>query len=379
MNLIRSSFRCHQGAIMNYRAWLVIIVVLLSPLAHDSGSVAASSAEAGAPGDWMARVQADMQAREYEVSWQASTAVADVEPSWHAPNRAQGFRTYFTSDGIRVVSRTQTESPWRWGLSVVGYGRGGTVWAVPEATLSPAGERIDYRRGALQEWYENGPRGLKQWFVLPSPPEEAADGWSAETRGRSTREPGRGRQVEPRDLVHVDLELWGDLSPVIAADGQTIDFVDSTGAEIVRYAELLVTDAGGRALPAWMEGIAGEPARGIRLVVDARDAVYPLTIDPLATSPAWTAESDQQDASLGYSVATAGDVNGDGHSDLIVGAPGKVSGGTPGAASLYLGGPGGPAVTPSWTATGEAANNYGSSPKSVISQEGDLRSHARWR
>jgi hypothetical protein len=63
----------------------------------------------------------------------------------------------------------------------------------------------------------------------------------------------------------------------------------------------------------------------------------------LATTPAWSAYGEQGDAWYGSSVASAGDVNGDGAVDLLVGADhydnGSEDGGT---VFLYLGGESGP-------------------------------------
>ena len=41
---------------------------------------------------------------------------------------------------------------------------------------------------------------------------------------------------------------------------------------------------------------------------------------PLRPHASWKAEGDQLDAWFGHSVGTAGDVNGDGYDDVIVGA-----------------------------------------------------------
>ncbi len=60
-------------------------------------------------------------------------------------------------------------------------------------------------------------------------------------------------------------------------------------------------------------------------------------------------------ARFGTSVAPAGDVNGDGYGDLIVGAPGASSGS--GAVTLYLGSATGLAMTAGFTATGAAAGD----------------------
>ena len=70
----------------------------------------------------------------------------------------------------------------------------------------------------------------------------------------------------------------------------------------------------------------------------------------LAATPAWTAESNQGSALFGYSVSTAGDVNGDGYSDVIVGSPYFNAPETDeGRAYVYHGSPGGLAAGSVWT------------------------------
>src|SRR5262249_36100250 len=57
-----------------------------------------------------------------------------------------------------------------------------------------------------------------------------------------------------------------------------------------------------------------------------------------ADSPDWRVFGDQYKGQLGSSVADAGDVNGDGYDDLIVGAPGYPTL-AQGRAYVFLGGP----------------------------------------
>jgi hypothetical protein len=111
-----------------------------------------------------------------------------------------------------------------------------------------------------------------------------------------------------------------------------------------------------------------------QVVVDDSDAVYSVAVDPsLSLLPLWTAECNQTDAEFGWSVASAGDVNGDGIEDVIVGAHSYDNGETDeGRAYLYLGSASGFSATPSWTAEGnQAYAHFGISVASAGDVNGD--------
>ena len=157
----------------------------------------------------------------------------------------------------------------------------------------------------------------------------------------------------------LEMALAGDLSPSLTADGQAVELTTVGGVRVLRYRGLYVEDATGRELPAYL---AVTPP-GISILVDDRSAVYPIVVDPLVTSLEWTAESDQASAEFGYSVGTAGDVNGDGYSDVIVGADlydnGEID---EGRAFVYHGSQAGLKATADWTAESDQAGaNFGHS------------------
>ena len=89
---------------------------------------------------------------------------------------------------------------------------------------------------------------------------------------------------------------------------------------------------------------------------EGRAFVYHGSASGLSLTANWTAESNQAIALFGISVATAGDVNGDGFSDVIVGAINYDNGETDeGRAFVYHGSAGGLSLTANWTAEGDQA------------------------
>lgn len=196
--------------------------------------------------------------------------------AYEAHNERHRLAATFRPDGVVVSVKDEPV----WEMRLATYGRPGNVVGVADAILDATGNRIEYRRGALVEWYVNDPRGLEQGFTLHERPEGA-------------------------DALLVDLAVTGPLEG--RKNGSDLTF-ESQVAKL-GYSKLFAVDATGAVLPSSMELVARvgqEPV--IRLTVDDENAVYPVVIDPTITNDKKITASDgAPNAKFGLAVSISGD------------------------------------------------------------------------
>ncbi len=290
---------------------------------------ALSSSAASQTPSWEAQVLDDI--REGEYGYQPVAGEAGV---WSAPNRSQGLRSRISMRGLEVFPRqtnaTGLGAPWKLTLGTKAFGRVGDLRALSPASVTAQDRRAQLDHGLLLEWIENREDGIEQGWTIAAPP------------------PG----VDP---LWIGLEIGGELSFRIDEDTGSAVLVDPGGEVRLRYQGLMVLDATGRELPARMSSTP----EGLGIQIDDAGATYPLVVDPVLTGPAWIAEGDQAGAEFGVPVAPAGDVNGDGYSDVLVGARLYDNGqADEGRAFLYLGSPSGLSTSVSWTAESNQASAH---------------------
>ena len=235
--------------------------------------------------------------------------------AWHADNPAHQIRASFTPDGVQVETTTGDTLSRRIGMTLRSVGYGERQMGVGAGRVTTTGNRIEYARalvgddtaaGAIAEWYVNTPAGLEQGFTLDSAP--------------GARRPGERLRV----VLAVDGALRAQGQP----DGQALAFVDEAGRPVLHYDHLVVTDARGRELAARMDAEAGR----VGLELDDRDAVYPITIDPIFTLQQKLEASDAaEDDLFGVSVAISGET-------VVVGASRDdgAAGGNQGSAYVFV-------------------------------------------
>ncbi|MFZ0319946.1 MAG: hypothetical protein WAL56_12555 [Candidatus Sulfotelmatobacter sp.] len=214
-----------------------------------------------------------------------------------AANSHGALKTRFTTAGVQVTSRNL-----HWTMTMRGYGYGDAITAVAKALPHANQNRVEYRRGPLTEWYENGPVGLEQGFTLTEPPAK--------------------RSGKPLTIA---IELMGNLHAEQDADGMGLQLLDSKGSRYLHYASLSAQDASGKDLQASLE------VKGKRLFLRIYDdgAVYPLQIDPLIQLAELTASNGAKGNLFGSSVAMSGNM-------IVVGAPEVKDGGNNLVGAAYV-------------------------------------------
>jgi len=260
----------------------VLLVPLIGSLILGALVAVATAAEpaSAAQPHWSAQVTRDIAAGEYHLS--------QAGDGFTAPNRAHDFRGRWSHDGALTLESRTEPGAWSFSYRLLGVGRSASAVGAVRGERVDAG-RIEWERDGTREWYVNDARGIEQGFAIAARP-----AWTADSNHASA-------------LFGTSVAGAGDVN----GDG---------------YSDVIV----------------GAPNYGTFGAQEGAAFVYLGSASSLATTATWTAERSQALARFGFSVASAGDVNGDGYSDVIVGARWYDNGETDeGRAYVYYGNNGG--------------------------------------
>ncbi|QQR88205.1 MAG: FG-GAP repeat protein [Flavobacteriales bacterium] len=250
----------------------------------------------------------------------AEKAVLTTGPAI-ATNASHGLQATVLGNGM--VCRPLFADRCEWAVSIlVGRIGRGSDWSEPnlDAPTELTDEHMLSRHGAFDLEHINNEAGLRQNFIVH-------------------------RKPQGDSPLRVELRTEGDLV-CTHAGADIFHFADTAGIVQMSYSDLHVWDANGdtlRAVASLEEGL-------IVLSVDDEQATYPIVVDPLAGTAIWTTESNLATARLGTCLASAGDVNGDGYSDILIGVPLWANGQTgEGRVQLHYGSASGPSAAISWS------------------------------
>ncbi|GGM98165.1 hypothetical protein GCM10010967_34980 [Dyadobacter beijingensis] len=256
-------------------------------------------------------LSATIAAREYHISYDRQKCILQ------SPNRRHNLRAYYRPGHFTIKNRIDSAGrSFRLQLDHEGIAADRRLIYLPDkqADTKTEGNKLTIRHNGFDEEYINNEDGVRQNFIVH-------------------RAPAGTRQLQ------VTLAATG-LAAMAGNENELLFYTKNNPARpALIYRDLHCWDAEDKPLTARLTHYD----QHIQITVDVENAAYPVTIDPLVAngSPANAdalLESDQADALMGFSVASAGDVNLDGYSDVIAGAPHYDHGeNDEGAAFLYYG------------------------------------------
>ncbi len=281
--------------------------------------------------------------REYHVTFDEQNGV------FQSPNRKQNLRASYAPGALTVRKRVDsTHSDFTLKLLNKGvFGDGELLYTVSrDGRVNSSENKVVIDHGQFLEEFINNEDGVRQNFIVKSAPAELKS-------------------------LAVKLAVTG--ADVLDNGENQLRFitkaVNNKDAEELTYNGLKCWDANGQILDATLAYANNQ----IEITADVENAAFPVTIDPIVGGGPTYAdkrlEIHQSNAWLGYSVSSAGDVNGDGYSDVIIGAPKYDNGQTDeGAAFVFPGTAGGLSLA----ATVLQSNQVNAQAGTSVSSAGDV-------
>jgi len=285
------------------------------------------SGQEGLSPQWTAEVQAEIATREYLISW-AETPGDGGPPCYQAPNRSQNLRFHFRNDGeISIIDRTEVPRQWAVRIMPEKAGRKLSGHELDKPLFQLDGNEAIYRYRGVSLTFSNRPEGLVQEIRFERKPDA----------------PGLLEFEESIDGASIHRNTLGNLE------------IEAGGNRVLEIRALEAVDAEGRNLSLSLS--ASRNGQSLVFSVDDTEALFPLTVKAMIALPTaadWTILGEAENINLGFSVASAGDINGDGLSDVVIGSPNFDCNGytNAGEVDLYYGNLSGLGTGPDWSYQG---------------------------